>query len=37
VAYGAAYAAAAEVAEQGVFGAFAKPPGPSLNPIFSAS
>jgi 2-methylisocitrate lyase-like PEP mutase family enzyme len=37
VAYGAAYAAVAEVAEQGTFGAFAKPAGPSLNPIFSAS
>ena len=37
VAYGAAYAAAAEVAEQGTFGAFAKPAGPSLNPIFAPS
>ena len=36
VAYGAAFAAAAEVAEQGTFGAFAKPQGPALNPIFSA-
>ena len=35
VAYGAAYAAAQEIAEQGTFGAFAKPPGPALNPIFS--
>jgi 2-methylisocitrate lyase-like PEP mutase family enzyme len=37
VAYGAAYAAAAEVAEQGTFGSFAKPAGPALNPIFSPS
>ena len=37
VAYGAAYAAAQEIAEQGTFGAFAKPPGPPLNPIFSGS
>lgn len=37
VAYGAFYAAAQEIAEQGVFGAFAKPPGPPLNPIFSGS
>jgi 2-methylisocitrate lyase-like PEP mutase family enzyme len=35
VAYGAAYAAAAELAEQGSFGAFAKPAGPPLNPIFA--
>ena len=37
VAYGAAYAAAQEIAEQGAFGAFAKPPGPSLNPIFTGT
>jgi 2-methylisocitrate lyase-like PEP mutase family enzyme len=37
VAYGAAYAAAQEIAEQGTFSAFAKPPGPPLNPIFSGS
>jgi 2-methylisocitrate lyase-like PEP mutase family enzyme len=37
IAYGAAYAAAQEIAEQGVFGAFAKPPGPPLNPIFSGT
>lgn len=35
VAYGAAFAAAAEVAEQGTFGGFAKPLGPPLNPIFA--
>ncbi|HEX3406975.1 MAG TPA: isocitrate lyase/phosphoenolpyruvate mutase family protein [Caulobacteraceae bacterium] len=37
VAYGAFYAAAQEIAEQGTFGAFAKPPGAPLNPIFSGS
>jgi 2-methylisocitrate lyase-like PEP mutase family enzyme len=37
IAYGAAFAAAAEVAAHGTFGGFAKPQGPSLNPIFSES
>jgi 2-methylisocitrate lyase-like PEP mutase family enzyme len=35
LAYGAAFAAASEIAEQGAFGALAKPAGPPLNPIFS--
>ncbi|HWF75867.1 MAG TPA: isocitrate lyase/phosphoenolpyruvate mutase family protein [Caulobacteraceae bacterium] len=35
VAYGAFYAAAQEIAEQGTFSAFAKPPGVPLNPIFA--
>jgi 2-methylisocitrate lyase-like PEP mutase family enzyme len=37
VAYGAAFAAAAEVAEQGTFAALQKPGGPPLNPIFAGS
>ena len=37
VAYGAAFAAASEIAEQGTFGGLAKPQGPPLNPIFSGT
>lgn len=37
IAYGAAYAAAAEIAGEGTFTPFLKPPGVPLNPVFSGS